>query len=187
MNGSSELELAVIPCSLRAASANRGLARAAVELAPADARLLLIDGLPLFSQDHEVDGDEPALEAGRSFREAIRSVDAVLICTPEYDGYPPAMTLNALNWLSREPDPPLSGKPVAVAGAAGGFRGSRRSQAHVRQVLETMGARTIEQHFYVQIGERFDQAGELVDRSTVERFREFLKAVVDDASAALTA
>jgi len=173
--------LAVVPCSLRAASANRGLARAAAGLIDS-AELLLIDDLPLFSEDHETPGGEPAERAGSSFRAAVRAVDALLVCTPEYDGYPPAMTLNALNWLSREPDPPLKGKPVAIAGAAAGFRGSRRSQAHVRQILETIGARTVERHFYVQIADRFDAAGNLVDTATQDEFASFLDSVVADVT-----
>lgn len=185
MSSGTILRLGVIPCSLRAASANRGLARAAVRLAPADSNLLLIDDLPLFSEDHETDGGEPTLDAGRDLRAAIRDFDALLLCTPEYDGYPPAMTINALNWLSREPDPPLKGRPVAIAGAAAGFRGSRRSQAHVRQILETMGAKTIERHFYVQIEDRFDADGNLVDQATTDEFGRFLADVVSDAAATI--
>lgn len=177
------MELAVIPCSLRRASANRGLARAAVAAAPDIAKLLLIDDLPLFSEDHELEGGEPTLEEAARLRASVRGADAVLLCTPEYDAYPPAMTINLLNWLSREPDPPLKGKQVAVAGAAAGFRGSRRSQAHVRQILETMGARTIERHFYVQIGDRFDANGNLVDPATLAEFGSFVKTVIDDLNA----
>ena len=179
------IRIAVVPCSLRRASANRGLARVAVDILTTDGRfeadLVLIDDLPLFSQDHEVEGAEPSLGAGRAFRAAVRASDALLICTPEYDAYPPAMTVNALNWLSRVPDPPLKDKPVAVAGAAAGFRGSRRSQSHVRQILDTMGARTIERHFYIQIRDRFDkETGDLTDTEQLERFGAFLAAVEED-------
>lgn len=177
MTNQPEPRIAVIPFSLRSASANRGLARAATELAAENFELLLADDLPLFSEDHEVPGAEPSIASARDFRHAIRSAPALLLCTPEYDAYPPGMLINAFNWLSREPDPPLKGKPVAVAGAAAGFRGSRRSQAHVRQLLETIGARPIEQHYYVQIGDRFNSSGDLVDPDERARFNSFLVSV----------
>lgn len=179
---SSTALIGVVPLSLRRASANRGLARSAVDHLGQQAELILIDDLPLFSQDHEVEGAEPSLDSGRTWRQAVREVDSLLLCTPEYDAYPPAMTINALNWLSREPDPPLKGKPVAIAGAAAGFRGSRRSQAHVRLILDTMGARTVEQHFYVQIGDRFDSDGNLVDPDVKAEFDAFLDSVASEVA-----
>ena len=170
--------IGVVACSLRNASANRGLARNAVIQLGDSARLIDIDSLPLFSEDHELPGAEPAQAEGAGWRAAVRSVDCLLICTPEYDSYPPAMTLNALNWLSREPSPPLKGKPVAVCGAAAGFRGSRRSQAHVREVLDRMGAQTIEAHFQIQIANHFDPStGDLTSQAAIEEFGRFLSAV----------
>lgn len=171
-------KIGVVACSLREASANRGLARKAVAQLGDNGHLINIDSLPLFSQDHEIADAEPTQPEGAAWRAAVREVDCLLICTPEYDSYPPAMTLNALNWLSREPDPPLKGKLVAVCGAAAGFRGARRSQAHVREVLDRMGARTVEAHFQLQIGDNFDPSnGDLVDPATIERFGAFLNEV----------
>jgi len=174
----SSLKIGVVACSLRKASANRGLARNAVAQLGEDATILTIDQLPLFSEDHEVAGSEPTQTEGSAWRAAVRNVECLLICTPEYDSYPPAMTLNALNWLSRAPEPPLKDKLVAVCGAAAGFRGARRSQAHVREILDRMGARTVEVHFQVQIGDRFDPVtGDLTDQTTIDEFGSFLEAV----------
>ena len=171
-------KIGVVACSLRKASANRGLARNAATQLGDLAQVIDIDSLPLFSEDHEADGAEPKHAEGAAWRAAVRDVDCLLICTPEYDSYPPAMTLNALNWLSRQPDPPLKEKLVAVCGAAAGFRGARRAQAHVREVLDRMGAKTVEAHFQVQIGDRFDAAtGDLVDQTTIEKFGAFLGEV----------
>ena len=183
MGHPAEGKVLVVPCSLRAASANRGLARAAAEHLGERAELYLIDDLPLFSEDHEQDGAEPTEPHGRALREAVRAAGSMLICTPEYDAYPPAMAINLLNWLSREPDAPLKGKPVAIAGAAAGFRGARRGQAHLRMQLETIGTRLIEEHFYLQIADRFDTAGDLVDADASRRFVEFLDAAFPAADA----
>jgi chromate reductase len=175
--------IGVTACSLRAASANRGLARKAIELLGDSAVAIEIDDLPLFNEDHELAAAEPSQPQARAWREAVRTVDCLLICTPEYDSYPPAMTVNALNWLSREPDPSVRGRHVAVCGAAAGFRGSRRAQAHVREILDRMGARLVEEHFQVQIGGRFDElTGDLIDEETTERFSRFLEAVATAAA-----
>jgi chromate reductase len=181
----SPVKIGVVACSLRTASANRGLARDAVAQLGGHGSLFDIDALPLFSEDHEVADAEPSQPQGAAWRAEVRNVDCLLICTPEYDSYPPAMTLNALNWLSRAPEPPLKDKLVAVCGAAAGFRGARRSQAHVREILDRMGARTVEVHFQVQIGDRFDPVtGDLTDPTTIDDFGSFLAAVksaVEDA------
>jgi chromate reductase len=181
----SPTTIGVVACSLRKASANRGLARNAAAQLGEGATLLNIDSLPLFSEDHEVADSEPTQAEGAAWRAAVRNVDCLLICTPEYDSYPPAMTLNALNWLSRAPEPPLKDKLVAVCGAAAGFRGARRSQAHVREVLDRMGARTVEAHFQLQIGDRFNSAtGDLTDPEAIQDFGRFLtsvKSAVEDA------
>jgi len=174
----SSTHIGIIACSLRSASANRGLARHAAAQLGDQAELINIDSLPLFSEDHELEGAEPTQADAAAYRAAVRDLGCLLICTPEYDSYPPAMTLNALNWLSREPERPLKGKWVAVCGAAAGPRGARRAQGHVREVLDRMGARTVEEHFQTQIGDRFDpQSGDLVDRETIARFGQFLDAV----------
>jgi chromate reductase len=181
----SPAKIGVVACSLRKASANRGLARNAVAQLGGHGSLFDIDALPLFSEDHEVVDAEPAPQQAAAWRAEVRSVDCLLICTPEYDSYPPAMTLNALNWLSRAPDPPLKDKLVAVCGAAAGFRGARRSQAHVREILDRMGARTVEAHFQIQIGDRFDSStGDLTNPDAIRDFGNFLasvKSAVEDA------
>ena len=69
--------------SLRAASYNAWLLRAAVELAPSELSIVPFAGLaevPMFNQDLEVQGDPAPVAA---LRAAVRGADAVLIASPE--------------------------------------------------------------------------------------------------------
>src|SRR5437764_299733 len=80
------MRVLAISGSLRAASHNTALLRAAAQLAPEGVEVELYDGLdrlPPFNEDHE--SDLPVPEVAR-LRDAIASADAVLISTPEYNG-----------------------------------------------------------------------------------------------------
>ncbi len=83
--------------SLRQGSYNRGLLRAAEELAPDWVQVQFFDigTLPFFNEDVEAAGDP---EPVRLFKEAIRNADAVLIATPEYNGAVPGVLANAIDW-----------------------------------------------------------------------------------------
>jgi chromate reductase len=130
----SQLDIVAIAGSLRAASFNRGLLRAAAELAPADVAVEVLDisSLPLFNEDLETSGPPPV---ATELRERVRRSDALLLATPEYNHTIPGVMGNAIDWLSRRtPTSPLREKPTALMGAAGGG-GSVRAQAALRVPL----------------------------------------------------
>ena len=120
--------------SLREASHNRRLLRAAGDRMPSGASLVEWRGLveiPAFNEDEE--NDPP--EVVKAFLAEIEDADALLIATPEYNFSFPGVLKNAIDWLSRPPlDAVLMRKPVAIVGA-GGRLGSARAQYHLRQVL----------------------------------------------------
>jgi chromate reductase len=131
--------------SLRRDSLNDALLRAAAERLPAGAELVTFDRLaevPPFSEDAEVG---PAPEAVRELREAIRTADAVLIATPEYNHSLPGQLKNALDWASRPAgQSALNGKPAAAIGASKSMFGAVWAQAELRKVLAAMGGRVVE-------------------------------------------
>ena len=165
--------------SLRAASTNRGLLRAAQELAPPGVALELYDlrDLPPYDGDAEAAGDP---ETVRAWKAAIREADSLLIATPEYNRGVPGLLKNAIDWASRPPlAPVLAGKPVAIMGASTGMGGTVNAQRQLRDALGFPRARVLgEPTLYVSSSyEKFDGDGELVDDETREQVCELVEAL----------
>ena len=120
--------------SLRKASYNKALVRAAIEVAPENVTIEVFDleGIPPFNQDNENNPPPKVAE----FKEKIRSADALLIATPEYNYSIPGVLKNAIDWASRPyRDNSLANKPVAIMSASTGRFGGARAQYHLRQTF----------------------------------------------------
>lgn len=174
----SALRIAGIAGSLRAGSYNRGLLRAAVELAPdgmAIAPFDLID-VPLYNGDVEAAGDPSGVSA---LKAAIRGADGILFVTPEYNHGVPGVMKNAIDWASRPPrDAVLSGKPVALIGASPGMTGTARGQSQMRQAFEFTNSYCMPQPelLVFRAHEKFDEEGKLTDDVTRAYLGKFLAA-----------
>lgn len=174
-----------IPGSLRRYSYNKGLIKAAQAVAPegVEVEMYLLDDIPFMNEDVEAQGDpEPVV----AFKNAIRNADALLIATPQYNGAPPAVLKNAIDWASRrknEPDPRYSvieGKPVAIVGATAGKSFTEPAQIELRRILKHVRADVMEEP-QVKLGranERFAENPELPDQETLDIIRETLDALV---------
>ena len=140
--------------SLRAGSHNAMLLRAAADLLPPEAELVVFDGLkaiPPFDEDDE----HIRPDAVHALCDAIAAADAVLVSTPEYNHSIPGQLKNALDWLSRPlADSPLRNKPAAVIGASTGLFGAVWAQAEARKVLSAIGARVIDRELADRHGRR---------------------------------
>jgi chromate reductase, NAD(P)H dehydrogenase (quinone) len=170
------MRLLGIAGSFREGSYNRGLLRAAAELAPGGVELVEFDlrGLPFYDGDLEAAGDPDSVTA---LKDAIRRADALVIATPEYNRGIPGVLKNAIDWASRPAlASPLAGKPVALMGASTGLGGTARAQQQLRDALEFPGAIVLQQP-EVLVSEaylRFDEHGELVDEQTREEIAALL-------------
>jgi chromate reductase len=133
---SDRLRVCGLAGSLRKASYNRALLRAAQELAPPDLEIVTFDRLgelPPYNADVEAQGDPEPVAA---LKEAIGAAAGLLIVTPEYNFGVPGVLKNAIDWASRPPrNSVLSGKPTAVIGASPGMLGTARAQMSLRQSL----------------------------------------------------
>src|SRR4051794_23876483 len=110
------LNILGIPGSLRKASLNKALLRAAIELAPSDISIEIADlsRIPLYNGDEEE--NPPAAVVDLKAR--VRAADAVLFSTPEYNFSIPGVPKNAIDWVSRPyDDNAWDGKAVAIMGA----------------------------------------------------------------------
>lgn len=159
--------------SLRAASYNTALLRAAAELTPDNAVVEIFDlsPIPMYNEDVRAEGFPAPVAA---LHQALNTADAVILASPEYNRSVSGALKNAIDWASRAPDQPFAGKPVAVTGVSRGALGAAFANHHLRQILVYLDAMTI-QGPEVMIGgapRKFDESGALIDQPT----REFLAA-----------
>ena len=165
--------------SLRRASHNRQLLRAAAALLPPAVELLEFDGLkalPPFDED-----DEPTPgPAVHAWRAAIRDADALLFATPEYNASIPGVLKNAIDWGSRPfADPALRNVPAAVVGASTGMFGAVWAQAELRKSLSTAGARVIDRELPIAAAdEAFDADGQLREPEQLQELASILAELV---------
>src|SRR5947209_7226228 len=151
--------------SLRRASYNRGLVRAAVELAAPDVAIEVFElaPIPFYNQDVE-DAGEPDSVVG--FKTAIARADGLLVATPEYNHGVPGILKNAIDWASRpRATSPLRDKPVAIMGASPGRGATARAQAQLRDAFVFTGACVMPLPEVLVSGaaSHFDEAGNLTD------------------------
>ena len=120
--------------SLAKESINRKLAKALVRLAPEgmDFYEIGFGNLPLYSYDYDADFPAEALD----FKAKIKSSDAILFVTPEYNRSIPGGLKNAIDWASRPYGTnAFARKPAGVIGASPGAIGTAVAQQSLRSVL----------------------------------------------------
>jgi chromate reductase len=142
--------------------------RLGASVAPFDLRAL---ALPLYDGDLEKAQGVP--DGARRLRDALLDSDAVLLVTPEYNGFPPPLVVNSFDWLSRlgaEGGLPsglgaTANRPVGLMSASPGQLGGLRSLNLTRQHLgATFAMLVVPQQFALaRAHEAFDEAGALKD------------------------
>jgi NAD(P)H-dependent FMN reductase len=164
--------------SLRRASFNAALLRAATELVPSGTTIEIasIRGIPLY--DGDVEAEQGLPEPVRELKERIAQSDGVLLVTPEYNNSVPGVMKNAIDWLSRPAsDIPrvFGGRPFGVIGATPGRAGTILAQNAWLSILRTLGTRPwFGGRLHVSDASHvFDAEGKLTDeriRSELARF-----------------
>jgi chromate reductase len=165
--------------SLRKASYNKAILKAALDMVPENASLEIfdLDGIPPFNQDLE--GQPP--KKVKDFKLRIRASDAILIATPEYNYSIPGVLKNAIDWASRPyGDNAFNGKPVSIMGASIGMLGTARAQYHLRQSFVFLNMYPLNQpEVMIPFAhEKIDQNGRIIDQKTLEKIRELLASLV---------
>jgi len=132
------MKILALSGSLRAASINSAVLRAAVRLAPPGTTVSLFKSLgqlPLFNPDLE--SDVPDVVA--TFQRTVAQSDALIIASPEYAHGVTGTIKNALDWLVGSEA--FAGKPVAVLNTS---PRAHHADAALRETLKTMAAVVIE-------------------------------------------
>jgi chromate reductase, NAD(P)H dehydrogenase (quinone) len=137
-DGAQAMRFLALSGSLRRASINSAMLRAAARLAPAPIEvqvLTQLGDLPLFNPDNE----EAPGEAVLHFRQAVAHADALIFASPEYAHGVTGSIKNALDWLvSFEP---FAYRPVAVVNTS---PRAHHADAALRETLATMAAHIVE-------------------------------------------
>jgi chromate reductase, NAD(P)H dehydrogenase (quinone) len=162
--------------SLRQASYNRGLIRAAMEVAPADITIerFDLDDIPFYNQDI---GDPASVVA---LKHAIAISDALLVATPEYNHGVPGVLKNAIDWASRpKVSSPLHDKPIAVMGASPGRGSTARAQSQLRDTFVFAGAcvMPLPELLVGGAASHFDHTGDVTDPALRDSILELVEAL----------
>lgn len=161
--------------SLRAASINSALLRAAARLAPSGTRIDLYPGtgdLPLFNVDLEMQLPHAVMD----LRRAVDGADALLIASPEYAHGVSGSIKNVLDWLvSHEP---FVNKPVAVLNAS---PRAHYADAALRETLRTMSAALLGEASFALplLGSGLDEDGMVGSPAVSAAIKEALTALRD--------
>lgn len=169
--------VAVLIGSLRKDSLNRKMANALIAMAPSSLTLkeAPIRDLPLY--DSDVDGANPPA-AWTALRQQIKSADAVLFVTPEYNRSVPGGLKNAIDVGSRPYGSSVwSGKPGAVISVSPGAIGGFGANQHLRQSFVFLDILPLQQpEAYIgNAGKLFAEDGSIA----VEQTRDFVAKYLD--------
>lgn len=171
------LSIVTLCGSLRAGSYNAIIQHALPELAPEGMTLTALGGLgeiPLYNSDVQAKGFPAAVTA---MGEAIARADGIIIVTPEYNYSIPGVLKNGIDWLSRLPDTPFAGKPMAIQSASMSVLGGVRAQYHLRQVAVFLDAHVLNKpEVMVASVQQRVQDGKLTDEGTRDVIRKQLAA-----------
>lgn len=162
--------------SLRKDSYNLALLKKAVTFLPENYEFTLADisNIPLYNQDLE----ENVPASVQDLTDKIKSADALIISTPEYNHSVPGVLKNAIDWLSRPVvDSPIHSKRTALIGGSPSRFGTVRSQNHLRDVMFALNMNLINQPEVLvsEVNKTFNENGELEDTTVLE----LLEKVVD--------
>jgi chromate reductase len=168
--------------SLRKGSYNGMVQRALPALAPEGMMLKAAPpfaAFPLYNADAQASTGFPGPVT--ALADAIRAADGVIIVTPEYNFSIPGGLKNAIDWVSRLPNQPFAGKPIALQSASPGPLGGARVQYDLRRAMVFLDAFVLNKPeiFIGGCAAKIDEkTGELKDETTRNFIKQQLAAFV---------
>ena len=173
-----KLDTLVICGSLRKGSYNAALARQLPNWAPPGMSFRAapsFEKIPIYNFDLQQSGGFPA--DVNAWADAIRSADAIVIVSPEYNWSIPAGLKNAIDWLSRYKEVSLKDKPVVIQSTAGGLLGGARMQYHLRMALQAIDAQLFgKPEVIVNMAANKFADGKLTDQGAIDLIKQQLAA-----------
>lgn len=173
-----KIKILGIAGSIHLDSFNKILIETAKNLCPqdeAEIEILDIKNIPMFDRGKE----DP--EIVTDAKNKIKSADAILIATPEYNNSIPGVLKNFIDWISYPNDEnPFDNKPMAIMSASTGIFGGARAQNHLKQILSYLNALIINKpEVYIPTINDKVTDNKITDPHTMEKVEELLKSLIE--------
>ncbi|MER0242468.1 NAD(P)H-dependent oxidoreductase [Streptomyces sp. HSW2009] len=174
------LRVLVFGASLRAESANARLGALVARMiadtgATADLAAMRDFGTPPYDGDVEVTEGLP--EGALALRDRLKSSDAFVISSPEYNASVPGILKNTIDWVSRVQPQPFKTKHALLVSASPSLSGGNRGLWALRVPLEHLGTRVYPDMFSLaKAHQGFTEDGRLSDSGLQERLAETVAA-----------
>nr|WP_136249828.1 NAD(P)H-dependent oxidoreductase [Ningiella ruwaisensis] len=139
--------------------------------------------IPIFTEDLEAQQGMP--EKAKALKELLKSHDAFLISSPEYNSGYSALFKNVIDWASRkeEGEKPLEafkGKYAALLAASPGGLGGIRVLVPVRLLLSNIGVNVLGDQLAISnVGDLVDENHEMSDEATMKKLHKLGQQLVD--------
>lgn len=174
--------IGILVGSLRKESFSKKIAETFSKLFPEEYNVTFIhlDGLDMYNQDFDDVGPVP--ESLTAFREKMKSIDAVLFVTPEYNRSVPAVLKNALDVGSRPYGASVwDKKPAAIVSVSPGAISGFGANHHLRQSLVFLNMPTVQQPeaYLGNVTSMLNEDGTVTNENTLQFFQAITDSFVD--------
>ncbi|MDD9725855.1 NAD(P)H-dependent oxidoreductase [Roseovarius sp. SK2] len=177
------LNFATISGSLRKGSHSTSVADTLQDLVPEGVTVTRHDiaDIPLYNEDIK-DGDT-APQPVRDLAEKLAAADAIIVVSPEYNRGTSGVLKNTIDWMSKEPNAPFSGKPTLIITQSPGATAGLTAHYDLRQVLSVINA-NVQAGFEIAIGGSAGKIedGKLTDGNTRDFITKQLKRLTSTAA-----
>jgi chromate reductase, NAD(P)H dehydrogenase (quinone) len=167
--------------SLRKASYNTALLKAAVEIAKGEIQIMSIDDIPLYNGDVEAMGIPQSVIA---LQDKFERADGILIVSPEYNHGVPGVLKNVIDWLSRPGEKiakVFTGKPLAMMGATPGGFGTMNAQTCWLPTWRTLHVHLWNDKSPFMVSKAntvFDSEGRITDAKVRDNLKDYVEGFI---------
>lgn len=154
----------------------------------ADVTRISLADYPLPIMDEDLESERGIPENAIKLARLFASHDAILICTPEYNGSMPPLLKNTIDWVSRvskdggKPLKPYPGKVAAICSSSDGHFAGIRSATHLRAVLSHIQMEVIAPQVSVPNGaDAFDEDGNFVQERLKKGMERLCRVLMEHA------
>jgi NAD(P)H-dependent FMN reductase len=183
-----EVRFLVLGASLGSRSLNNRLAELAARVVEqkggiADRATIADFDCPFYDGDLEAETGPPV--GARAFCDRLKSADALIVASPEYNASMPGAVKNLIDWVSRFRPQPFNGRQALLLSASPSMVGGNRGLWALRVPLEHLGMRVYPDMFSLaQAHQAFDERGGLANTTLMQRFDSTLDCFMDLVEAA---